>query len=431
MAKISTYPVDGAIAGGDKLIGTDSTDGSTKNFTVEDLGAFINQNFPVPNLQQVLDEGNSATSDITLTGDISTTNGDFSSDVSVGGNLSVDGTFDVNGAMTAEAISCGDIISDGGGAFLGGLAASSLTADGEINGASATIVGNISAVGGTFSGNVSAVGGTFSGNVSAVQGIFSGPVELSDDLDVTGGITIGSGVIVNGGAFNVNVPATMSAINAGSTEVDSLSSNAQVEAGTYLSAGTDLLIGGGISLATDYGSTGQVIKSTGGSEPTAYWGDISSSLTLLIDAEENSNQISGLYAPYTITFGGSHSATGVSISAGGQVTFTGLGDYIMIVDLNFGNLSGSESRMFFAMRTLPDDMSNVSFEFLQDGEYSFLSKVMPIKITTTTTVRFEISKNQSYSSGGGLYFINPNTTVGSDLNPLPSARIRIYKFANS
>lgn len=431
MGKISTYPVDGDVSGSDKLIGTDSINGSTKNFTVSDLGEFINQNFPVPTLQQVLDEGDTATADITLTGDVSAVNGDFSNDVSVGGDLSVVGTFDVNGAMTAEAITCGDITSDGGGGFAGAVVAASLTSEGEINGASATITGDISAQDGTFSGNVSAVGGTFSGNVSAVQGTFTGPVELSDDLEVTGGVTIGAGFVVNGGTFDVNVPATMSAIDAGDTEVDSLASNAQVTAGTYLSAGTDLLINGGISLATNYGSTGQVIRSTGGSEPTATWDNISFGLDLLLDESESANQISGLYAPYTITFGGASSATGVAISAPGQVTFTGLGNYVMIVDLNFGNLSGSESRMFFAMRTLPDTMSEVAFEFLPNNRYSFLSKVIPIEITTTTTVRFEISKDQSYSAGGGLYFIGPNTTVGSDLNNLPSARIRIYKLAGS
>jgi hypothetical protein len=70
MAKISTYPNDSNITAGDQLIGTDSNDmNATKNFTVGSLAAFMDTNSTVT-LQQVLDNNNTATQDINLTGNI-------------------------------------------------------------------------------------------------------------------------------------------------------------------------------------------------------------------------------------------------------------------------------------------------------------------------------------------------------------------------
>lgn len=41
MARISTYPLDGAIASTDKLLGTDENNVTTKNFSIEDLTDFV------------------------------------------------------------------------------------------------------------------------------------------------------------------------------------------------------------------------------------------------------------------------------------------------------------------------------------------------------------------------------------------------------
>ena len=43
MARISTYPIDDAISGGDKWIGSDAAyANATKNFTVNKVAAFLN-----------------------------------------------------------------------------------------------------------------------------------------------------------------------------------------------------------------------------------------------------------------------------------------------------------------------------------------------------------------------------------------------------
>lgn len=68
MAKISTYPVDGLISTDDFIIGSDAENVNiTKNFTV---GGILS----LSDLQMVLDNGNTATSNIVLTGNVSATN---------------------------------------------------------------------------------------------------------------------------------------------------------------------------------------------------------------------------------------------------------------------------------------------------------------------------------------------------------------------
>lgn len=81
MAKISTYPsADNPLLLSDRLIGTEairpipsSTPLATKNFSLGDLLQLFSGNFPAATLQAVLDAGNIATQNITLTGTIDTT----------------------------------------------------------------------------------------------------------------------------------------------------------------------------------------------------------------------------------------------------------------------------------------------------------------------------------------------------------------------
>lgn len=81
MAKISTYPsADNPLLLSDRLIGTEAirpvpspTPLATKNFSLADLLQLFSANFPAPSLQAVLNTGNTATQNITLTGTITTT----------------------------------------------------------------------------------------------------------------------------------------------------------------------------------------------------------------------------------------------------------------------------------------------------------------------------------------------------------------------
>ena len=47
MSKLITYPIDTHVRGGDKMIGTDSSTGGTKNFSVNEVVAYINESSAV------------------------------------------------------------------------------------------------------------------------------------------------------------------------------------------------------------------------------------------------------------------------------------------------------------------------------------------------------------------------------------------------
>ena len=83
MAKISTYTVETPTSS-DLVIGTDDVGGTnaTKNFTVGSIAG-------IANLQSVLDAGNTATEDISLTGNLSVTGtvADSSGDIGTSGQI--------------------------------------------------------------------------------------------------------------------------------------------------------------------------------------------------------------------------------------------------------------------------------------------------------------------------------------------------------
>jgi hypothetical protein len=95
MARISTYPVDGIISTDDFVIGSDAENVNiTRNFTV---GGILS----LADLQAVLDNGNTATSNIVLTGNVSATNVAASAAVSaVTGNITTVNATAVNASSS-------------------------------------------------------------------------------------------------------------------------------------------------------------------------------------------------------------------------------------------------------------------------------------------------------------------------------------------
>lgn len=64
MSRIISYPIDTQVRGGDKMIGTDSSSGATKNFSVNEVVAYINESSSVDSQTirykfQVLESGDS------------------------------------------------------------------------------------------------------------------------------------------------------------------------------------------------------------------------------------------------------------------------------------------------------------------------------------------------------------------------------------
>jgi hypothetical protein len=432
MGKISTYPVDGTISGGDKLIGTDSVDNSTKNFTVSALGDFINSNFPVPTLQQVLDEDNAATQDIILVGDVSASNINASSNGDIGGDLTVGGAIDVNGDAAVGALSASSVTSSGNGSFGGALSGSSLDVDGSVQGGSGSFSTTLAANSLTLEGDLSANDATLSGNLSAASGEFSGQLEVTDDVMVNGSVT-SNGLQVNGGSFESSVDATMQNISAVDVTASGEVSGGSVSSTTDVTATNDLYVGAGISLGSDFGSANQVIRSSGGGEPYAFWSDVNFELDLLIDSSEYANQVSGTSGPNTILFGGPQSTTDVSLASNGLITFATAGQYLIMTDFIFGNVGGGgDARLAVAMYKAPDTVDNQIISFVDNNKYHNVQMVFPFTAAASNVIQFKISKDTAHSISGGLYGISTTAfPVLSDLSPYPSARIRIYKMIGS
>ena len=159
MAKIGTYPIDGAIAGGDKLIGTDISDGSTKNFTVSDLTDYIGEQVPAKTLAEVTAAGNITSGDIIVQGEISAD------------SALIDGT------VVAASVQSN-----------GAISGSSLSSVNSVTGATATFTGLMSTTGGLrFTGSLNIGGGnnafTFTSSVIEQDGIeFNGRTKIGTEL---------------------------------------------------------------------------------------------------------------------------------------------------------------------------------------------------------------------------------------------------------
>jgi hypothetical protein len=159
MAKIGTYSIDGAIAGGDKLIGTDISDGSTKNFTVSDLTDYIGEQVPAKTLMEVTAAGNTSTGDVIVQGEISAD------------SALIDGT------VVAASVQSN-----------GAISGSSLSSVNSVTGATATFTGLMSTTGGLrFTGDLNIGGGnnafTFTSSVVEQDAVeFNGRTEIKTEL---------------------------------------------------------------------------------------------------------------------------------------------------------------------------------------------------------------------------------------------------------
>lgn len=112
MGKISTYPVDGTISGSDKLLGTDASNNSTKNFTVTDLASYIADEVPAPTLEEVTTAGNFTLGDIVVSGEME-------SDSILNNGAMVTQTAQVNGACSVGSLSSSGAVSGTTGTFTG------------------------------------------------------------------------------------------------------------------------------------------------------------------------------------------------------------------------------------------------------------------------------------------------------------------------
>jgi len=101
MAKISTYPIDSSVSGGDMLIGTDVDNANaTKNFTVSDLISYAATNNLVPYTGATQDV-NLGSNDLLVGGTLGVTGLSTLNDVDVNGDIDFNGLFSISGSQGA------------------------------------------------------------------------------------------------------------------------------------------------------------------------------------------------------------------------------------------------------------------------------------------------------------------------------------------
>lgn len=213
MAKISTYPVDGIISTDDILIGSDAENANvTKNFTV---GGVLS----LADLQVVLDNGNTATSNMTLVGNVSATNVAASASVSaVTGNITTVtsttvNTVDLNasGSTTLGDAEVSGLLYDGSGSE--GTNGQFLKSTGTATQWSAIPASTLNAV--LTAGNTTALNIVSTGDISADL-ITANAIE-ADDYTVNSLLSI-TGVIEADGYIGAAGQVLASQGGAGSVE---------------------------------------------------------------------------------------------------------------------------------------------------------------------------------------------------------------------
>jgi hypothetical protein len=280
MAKISTYPVDGLISTDDFIIGSDAENVNiTKNFTV---GGILS----LSDLQAVLDNGNTATSNIVLTGNVSATNVAASAAVSaVTGNITTVNATAVNASssMNTDELEVTGLFYDGtasegtNGQFLKSTASGILWATLPVDTLNAVLTaGNTTALNIVSTGDISA------DTLQAGTGLTTAKIELSglfyDQSSSVG--TSGQVLTSNGtGVLWDDLPAVVTptlnqVLTSGNTTALNIVSTGDVDANsvnvTDAAVTGTLTLDGTIEADGSEGTVGQYLRSAGAGQPVTW-----------------------------------------------------------------------------------------------------------------------------------------------------------------
>lgn len=280
MAKISTYPVDGLISTDDFIIGSDAENVNiTKNFTV---GGILS----LSDLQAVLDNGNTATSNIVLTGNVSATNVAASAAVSaVTGNITTVNATAVNASssMNTDELEVTGRLYDGtasegtNGQFLKSTASGILWATLPVDTLNAVLTaGNTTALNIVSTGDISA------DTLQAGTGLTTAKIELSGlfyDQSTSEG-TPGQVLTSNGtGVLWDDLPAVVTptlnqVLTSGNTTALNIVSTGDVDANsvnvTDAAVTGTLTLDGTIEADGSEGTVGQYLRSAGAGQPVTW-----------------------------------------------------------------------------------------------------------------------------------------------------------------
>ena len=280
MAKISTYPVDGIISTDDFVIGSDAENVNiTKNFTV---GGILS----LADLQAVLDNGNTATSNIVLTGNVSATNVAASAAVSaVTGNITTVNATAVNASssMNTDELEVTGLLYDGtasegtNGQFLKSTASGILWATLPVDTLNAVLTaGNTTALNIVSTGDISA------NTLQAGIGLTTAKIDLSGlfyDQSTSEG-TPGQVLTSNGtGVLWDDLPAVViptldQVLTSGNTTTLNIVSTGDVDANsvnvTDAAVTGTLTLDGAIEADGSEGTVGQYLRSAGAGQPVTW-----------------------------------------------------------------------------------------------------------------------------------------------------------------
>ena len=285
MAKISTYPVDGLISTDDFIIGSDAENVNiTKNFTV---GGILS----LADLQAVLDNGNTATSNIVLTGNVSATNVAASAAVSAAtGNVTTVNSTTVNatnanvsGSLNTDELEVTGRLYDGtasegtNGQFLKSTASGILWSNLPVDTLNAVLTaGNTTALNIVSTGDISA------DTLQAGTGLTTAKIELSglfydqsSSVGTSGQVLTSSGTGVLWDDLPAVVTPTLNQVlTSGNTTALNIVSTGDVDANsvnvTDAAVTGTLTLDGTIDADGSEGTVGQYLRSAGAGQPVTW-----------------------------------------------------------------------------------------------------------------------------------------------------------------
>jgi len=368
MGKISTYLIDAKPTLKDKVIGSDVDDSSvTKNYLLSDIIGLVE----TPNLQEVLDSGNTATQDIILKGQVDTET------LNVGVSATFPGTVEFTNNVLFDV---GDVELQGGvkdSTASYGTAGQFLQTDGSL-----------------------------------VKWVTPPPfpADLQSVLD-TG----------NTAAQNINLTGN---INLQGDLIQSVGNTQLIQ--------DDLFVNGSLKDAGgNAGTADQVLISTG---TQVKWVDNvvinapAYDQVLLASSFKDQRPI-GQNAPYQVEFGAAQSTSDIDLDVNGNVTFLSDGNYFFEA---FGNVERQGNSGGIAQLMYRVLINGTQHGITRGVDLNSVGIMIPItiseplpKIGVGDVLSFEILRDANGVNQGALY---PHVISGGVWTTVPSASITIWKL---
>lgn len=363
MARISTYPIDSNVSGGDMLIGTDVDNANaTKNFTVSNLISYAATNNLVPYTGATQDV-NLGSNDLFVGGTLGVTGLSTLNDVDVNGDIDFNGLFSLSGNQGAA----GDFLTSTG-------------------------AGNPPIWTNPLSGYVPYIGATASVNLG-VHDLSCNGIDIGTGFFYTNGSAGTAGdLLVSGGIGN---PVTWS--NPLTGYVPYTGATTDVDLGTYKLSATGVDVKTGPLFANgSAGTVNQILTSQGaGTNPT--WQTPPYVYAEYASFYSTQTQITSPTDPpaamtYNNTDIASPSITIVNDGLGNpnQITFANAGVYNIQFSAQIEKTGGTDHQVYIWLRKNGVDISNTNTNLTLKGNANYLVAAWNFFVSVTAGQYVEI-----------------------------------------